>query len=87
MDSVERKMSAIDNFFFTKGVIKALVYSWRTYWPSCRMLSLIDVDGMVGEELVTEAAQNGGRLGLVPFVWDLAYRRGARTFHYGLDSE
>jgi hypothetical protein len=51
------------------------------------MLSLIDVDGMVGEELVTEAAQNGGRLGLVPFVWDLAYRRGARTFHYGLDSE
>jgi hypothetical protein len=48
------------------------------------MLSLIDVDGMVGEELVTEAAQNGGRLGLVPFVWDLAYRRGARTFHYGL---
>lgn len=50
------------------------------------MLSLIDVDGMVGEELVTEAAQNGGRLGLVPFVWDLAYRRGARTFHYGLDS-
>lgn len=22
----------------------------NTYWPSCRMLSLIDVDGMVGEE-------------------------------------
>lgn len=43
------------------------------------MWSVIDVDGMVREEEVLSALDPNGGSARARFVWDLAYRRGART--------
>jgi hypothetical protein len=40
---------------------------------------VIDVDGMVREEEVLSVLDPNGGSARARFVWDLAYRRGART--------
>lgn len=42
------------------------------------MWSVIDVDGMVGGDECFRSQPDGGSA-RARFVWDLAYRRGART--------